>query len=754
MTHRIVWPLGLVLVLVAAACGGPSVDEHVRRGDDFLAASQVGEAEIEYRAALQADPARGDVRLKLADLYAAQQQTAKAMGEYVRAADLLPNDRRAQRQAGLLLLTAGQFEDAKTRAEKALALDPRDVDAQILLGNALAGLRDFDGALKEYEDALVLSPSDDRAYRNVAAIQLVRGKPAEAEQAFRKAVEVAPDSVEGRLALAGFLWASRRLAEAERAFTDALALDPANAEANRALGTFYVASRRIAEAEPFFKTLAEANTPAARIGLADYYVTAGRDEEARTVLRGVLAAHALHRDATLRLAAIDAARGQLVAAEERVREFLRREPADMGARLLLARVLLQSGRRDESLKTAQSIAADDPSSRAAPAAFELVGSIQASLDRPDDAIAAYLEVLKRDARPVTAFTALARLYRTKGDLDRAAAYARDALKLEARYAPARAELVRVLLAEDDRPAARRELAALQREFPADPAVLILAGTQQLVERRFDAARASFAKAAAAAPSNLDALSGLVGVELATHRAPQALERIQAALRTLPPSGSLYLLAARVYLAVNDAVRAEDLLKKAIDTDPTRLAAYNLLGMVYIRQQRLPEAEQRFREITRRDPSSVPAHTMLGMLYDVQRKSAEAESQYRRVLAIEPEAPVAANNLAWIYVSSRRETTDAVQLARTAERRLPDDPDVADTLGWALCAQGAYREAIPYLERSVSKAPNPINQFHLGIAYAEWGEVSKARTALTASLASKVPFEGIEQARETLASLPK
>ena len=73
-------------------------------------------------------PAHGDLR--------------GAFRQQVRAADLLPEDAEAQRDAAVFLLRAGQFEDAETRVRQALSLDPTDIDAQIILGNALAGLRD------------------------------------------------------------------------------------------------------------------------------------------------------------------------------------------------------------------------------------------------------------------------------------------------------------------------------------------------------------------------------------------------------------------------------------------------------------------------------------------------------------------------------------------------------------------------------------------------------------------------------------
>ena len=85
-----------------------------------MAASQVDEAIIEYRSALEVDQKRGDIWTKLGDAYVEKRDGGNAYRAYIRAADVLPDDAAAQIRAGNFLLMAGQFEDAKTRANNVL----------------------------------------------------------------------------------------------------------------------------------------------------------------------------------------------------------------------------------------------------------------------------------------------------------------------------------------------------------------------------------------------------------------------------------------------------------------------------------------------------------------------------------------------------------------------------------------------------------------------------------------------------------
>ena len=140
-----------------------------------------------------------------------------------------------------------------------------------------------------------------------------------------------------------------------------------------------------------------------------------------------------------------------------------------------------------------------------------------------------------------------------------------------------------------------------------------------------------------------------------------------------------------------------------------------------------------------------------MLFEQQGQIAAAEQQYLRALAIDPGAVAAANNLAWIYVAGNRKLDEALQLARDAYQRLPNDPNVNDTLGWVYYRKNMAKEAIPYLETSVRKSPNEASfQFHLGMAIVQSGDWNIARRALKQALALKPDLEGAAEARKALA----
>ncbi len=149
--------IALIAMLATAALGACKSDpqatakEALEKGKQHALNNKYPEAIIEYRRAVQADPRLGEARLELAYAYASTGDGINALREYVRAADLLPENKEAQQRAGAFMLLAGQFTDAQGLAERMLKRNPNDVEAHILLANALAGLKDMDGAVATFE---------------------------------------------------------------------------------------------------------------------------------------------------------------------------------------------------------------------------------------------------------------------------------------------------------------------------------------------------------------------------------------------------------------------------------------------------------------------------------------------------------------------------------------------------------------------------------------------------------------------------
>ena len=82
----------------------------------------------------------------------------------------------------------------------------------------------------------------------------------------------------------------------------------------------------------------------------------------------------------------------------------------------------------------------------------------------------------------------------------------------------------------------------------------------------------------------------------------------------------------------------------------------------------------------------------------------AIEQYEFLLRKQPENVLLLNNLAWSYQQVK--DPRALETAERAYKLKPDNPDVADTLGWMLSEQGNTRRGVELLQKAVAAAPGP------------------------------------------------
>jgi putative PEP-CTERM system TPR-repeat lipoprotein len=725
--------------------------KHREAGDRQAAAGKYAEAVIEYKSALLYDARAGEVRAKLADAYMKTGDVGNAAGEYIRAADLLPDDVSLQLQAGSLLLLGGRFDDAKARAEKILNKNPKNVDAQLLSANAQAGMRNVDGAVAQIEEAIRIDPERSGTYSNLGALELGRGRRDAAERAFLKAVELRPNAVEPHLALANFYWLTERRDAAERSLKRALEIDPRNALANRVLANFYIATNRRDQAERPLKTVYEVTkTSAAAFALAEFYIATSNDAAATSILQQLTSDPRAAVTANVRLATLEHKAGRREESYKKLDAVLASDKGNLQALLVKSTLLLSDGKANDALAGAKFATERHPDS--APAFFTL-GRIEAALRQPDQAIAAFQEVIRLNPRATEAKIALGQLHLAQGRPDATVGLATEALASEPQNGNAELLYIRGLLAQGEINRAENELKKLVARFPESAPVRTQMGMLLGRKGERQAARAEFDRALKIDPNSLEATTGLVALDLAARDFSSARNRVDARLASSTPNAPLLTLAARTYAAGGDTAAAESFLRRALDVDSSYLSAYGALGQLYIQQRKLSQARAEFEALAARSSKPVAALTMAGVILQAEGDDEGARQRFERALQFDPEAAVAANNLAWMYAEKGGNLDVALHLAQTAQKRLPDVPEVNDTLGFIYVKKNLAPLAISSLKVSAEKDPsNALYHYHLGLAYASAGDKTHAKQSLTRALALKPDFDGAQDAKDKLSSL--
>lgn len=110
------------------------------------------------------------------------------------------------------------------------------------------------------------------------------------------------------------------------------------------------------------------------------------------------------------------------------------------------------------------------------------------------------------------------------------------------------------------------------------------------------------------------------------------------------------------------------------------------------------------------------------------------SDLKILIDLEPENAHALNALGYHYADANIELPEAEKLLVKANRLLPDDPAIMDSLGWLRYRQGKYAEAITLLEAAYRLYPDAEIAAHLGEVLWLNGNKEEARNFVDEALA--------------------
>jgi tetratricopeptide (TPR) repeat protein len=587
-------------------------EDYVASGDALAADHHYPEAVSQYLEALNRDPSYGEARLRLGDAYLNQGLVASAMVEFVRAADLLPDDVDAQLHATRSLLRARRFDEAWARADRILRLEPRNVEALIASAAATARMADVVHGVFEIQQALRLHPSDPRVRMMLGTLQGTSRSFVEAEAAFTRAVELAPKSIDTLRALAVFYWRSGRLHEAETWLRRTVDLQPMVLDSRQLLASFLVATGRSEEAEEPLRTLVETTrTAAAQLALADYYVLQDQRDHARSLLERLAGRDAAAMtQVRLRLARIHYLERRTEEAHRVVSEVLARHPNDADALIVRAQLLLDEGSGTLAIDAAREAIGFHPA--AANARLLLAEAHLARNDMPQ-AIKTLDEALAMDPLLLPARLRLSQLHLRRDDVTLALGLAEDAVRDDPDSVAARLVRAQAYVAGGELAAAEADLALVDRAAPNLPAVHASLGELELRRGRLLDARRQFSRALAVDPYLFEAIRGQATLEMLERHPARAIAIVDGVLKTVKDDPSLLLLAASVYRMTGNEGRIEATLRRVIELDASNQQAYVALANFYVDQNKPDEAFHQLEYLLTLEPDHREARLLMESL---------------------------------------------------------------------------------------------------------------------------------------------
>jgi putative PEP-CTERM system histidine kinase len=676
----------IVALALAVGCARSSDEQRARaleRGDRHFAGEQYREAIVEYREALRHDPANPRAIRQLGLAYLQMGDLAVASPFLLRAEEQAPDDLEVRQRLGQLYLAGRKPDEATAEARYILARDPRNVEGVLLLASATDSPGEIDEALERLRAQQGELGATPRYQLVLGILHWRRGDAVAAERAFTAAVARDPKSVEARLALARFLTARGDRSGAERELKAAIDLAPVGSPA--------------------------------RMGLAGFYVAARRRDEARQVLREITEQTPDFLPAWRRLAGLSLAEHDDAETERALEGLFKRSPQDIEGRLIKGRLLLARGDTAGAIQVFEDVLKVEPNLAVARYHLAIAQLKAGQVERARSAL----------QQAVTSAPTYTEAVLLLAQLEIQAGRARLAVESLERLAAARPTAVPVWVAlgtahlgnrqPDHAAEAFRKITELA---PRDPRGLQLLGVALRAQGKGVEATRQLEAALALVPTAIEPLSQLVAWDLTEKKPDAALARVKRQLAQVPRSALHQELLGRVHLARGEPEPAEAALQRAIELEPRLASAYVTLGRVYASTGKDDEALRRLEGALAINPRSVGALMLIGTLSERRGDLPRAREAYARALEVSPRFAPAANNLA-VLLSQHGDAKDrarAFELAQMARDVAPDDPRIADTLGWILYQRGAYQPALALLQESAQKLPDePQIQYHLGEA---------------------------------------
>jgi tetratricopeptide (TPR) repeat protein len=762
---RFQYAVAAVCVL-AALLTGCSRDPNVRKqkylesGQRYFDKGQYREAEIQFENAIQVDSRFADAHYKLALAAMKLQQWPTAYQELSTTVQIIqpdtndPNALKLLYAAHLdlanLLILGRQFNDAKEHLDLLEKKRP-DADFYIARANYYAGTNDTKDALEDLKQALKLDPSRSDTYLNLAMFQM-RGQDWNgAEDSFKEAVKLSPKSTNALVSLGNFYQTRGRFPEAEQAFRQAITAAADDPNPRLSLASLYMAENKPGEAEEFLRQSKKdfPNNPVGYRMLGDFYFSNNQLDKATAEYASLYRDHAKDMVVKKNYIQLLILKDRLDDARKLNDEVVKAKPDDQDAQVYKGEIEIRSGRASDAVNTLQAVLKNDPDNAVAHyqqgLAFDQLGNTNRAEAEWRDAVR-----LRPDI--VEAHRALAGVAIHRSD---ASALAQEADQIIALQPSAPDGYLLRAVADIDRKnyaTADENIHRSLEKQPNNPGAYVQLGNLRMAQTQFADAQRAYQQALDQDPNSTDALGGVLNVDLVQKQPDRAIATAKTQLAIYPKNVGFHIMMGQLLLEQKkDLAGAEQEFKQASDLDKKNSEAMVKLGLVQNLRGATDQALQTYLDGAKINPKEVAFYLLAGGIYEAKQDWDNAKQQYQKVLQIQPDNPLASNNLAYVMLEQGGNVEVAFAMAQTARRQLPDNPNSADTLGWAFYHKGVYTSAITQFKAALKKEPdNALFNYHLGLAYAKSGQAALARQQLDRVLKINPNFPDVDQLRRALA----
>jgi tetratricopeptide (TPR) repeat protein len=197
-----------------------------------------------YEAALRIKPNHVEVHNNLGNALSELGQIPAAIEQYRFVLREKPDHANAHNNLGIALAIEGKLDEAMEHFNAAIQFNPKYASAHSNLGNAFAAQRKFNEAITEYRESLRLNPSDAQAHNNLGNVLAEQNRLPEAIEQYSEALRLNGDNPEAQFNLGMALARQGKRDDACAHYREALRLKPDYSAAQQQLNSLMTQTNR------------------------------------------------------------------------------------------------------------------------------------------------------------------------------------------------------------------------------------------------------------------------------------------------------------------------------------------------------------------------------------------------------------------------------------------------------------------------------------------------------------------------------
>ena len=596
---------------------------------------------------------------ELVAVYGRAEYATKAIEEYRQAIDDDPKSEYLRVGLAELFVGVGRIKDAVDVVQEIIQRDPNNLEARKLLGRIyLRSLGDMQSgtqsqsmlklAIEQFEQIVRIEPGNIEDRLLLGRLYRLNNDRAKAEEEFKTAVRLKPDSEEAVTTLA-YLYNEE--GNPQRA-ADVLASVP---EAERT-AKLYAALGFTYEQQKNYKKAVDA-----------YRKAVDQDKDNLDAMRGL--AQNLLND------------GQTDAALEQYKQIADADPQDAQAYLRMADIQRRKGQFDQALRSLDKADALVQDSLEVPYNRALIYEAQG---RFDEAAKLIEGLLKKGEKPDGSYSPGEANNRAVF-LDRLATIYREQNKTQLAVETFRKILP---LGQDNGVRAYQQIIDTYRDVKMWPEATAVA--REAVQKY---------------PEDRGLKMVLAGQEADMGEADRAVAAVKSLLKGTPEDREVYIALAQIqsrlkrYKDAEESIaQAEKLSTKTEEKDYAHFVA----GSIFERQKKYDQAEEAFKRVLANDPTNAVALNYLGyMLVDRGVRVEEGLNLIKKAVELDPQNGAYLDSLGWAYFKLGNYEL-AEENLRKAVERISNDATIHQHLGDLYQKTGRLKLAAAHWERALDE----------------------------------------------------